>query len=635
MPVNRRIPIFVSVFILLCAAALGFTYSIPPTYVATARIQVDPGANPDKAQDTAPFVANETQALTSNEMFEKLLGVVSKNPTFWKFSSVPRLRETLAAAVAPGTNVIELQARGSERELLPQLLELWSTAYLDSRGTRRTVDRELTIEDARKAVAALEGRIARKRSELDEFRRRNGIVSPEREENEVAAEMKSVTGALNEARNKAIDAESRLSSAKASIADGKPVYRAQDKATVAQLEQRLLELRQKLRDQEINFTPQYLAMEPGVKALHANIQQLEKQIEDTRRTSGQALVSEAAQDLLTAQKNVTRLEAQLGQRRNDALKFTSRFAEHKAQTSELTQVEGQLGQAKQRLALLERSERGREPTYELLGRPTVPERPVHPDYVLYTAASVGGALIGALLTVLLVEFLNPRPKPEPTFQQPIIQIAYPALSGGIPHRLSGSMTALPLQHQSLPSPPDPIQRELSIAEVYALWEAATNDGRLALASLFSGMTLNELAALNWSGVDLQRRNVAAGPTQRLQPITAPFAQELEAKRQERIDSDAVAATSLGQPYSVEDLEGLIAAAAYDAGLQQSEAIDSNTVRHTYISFLVRQGVRLSELELVVGPMPPASFLYYRNLSSGGVALPLTALDRVFPTFKGA
>jgi hypothetical protein len=37
----------------------------------------------------------------------------------------------------------------------------------------------------------------------------------------------------------------------------------------------------------------------------------------------------------------------------------------------------------------------------------------------------------------------------------------------------------------------------------------------------------------------------------------------------------------------------------------------------------------------VGPVPPASFLYYRNLSTGGVGLPFTALDRVFPAFKTA
>jgi hypothetical protein len=413
------------------------------------------------------------------------------------------------------------------------------------------------------------------------------------------------------------------------------VYRAQDKVTLAQLEQRLLDLRQKLKDQEVNFTPQYLAMEPSVKALHANIQQLEKQIDETRRTSGQALVSEATQDLFTAQKNVSRLEAQLAQRRNDALKFTSRFGEHKAQTAELTQVEGQLAQAKQRLSLLERTERGREPKYDLLGQPTVPEKPVHPDYVLYTAGSVGGAMIAALLAVLLVEFLNPRPKPEPSFQQPLIQIAYPAFPGGIPPQLAGSIAALPLQPQALPPPHDAMQRELSVAEVYALWEAATSDGRLALAALFSGLTLDELAALRWNAVDLDKGHIVAGPAQRLQPITPPFANELHSKRKQRIDSEAVATTSLGQPYSVEDLEGLIAAAAHDAGLRQSETSDAHAVRHTYISFLVRQGIRLSDLELMVGPVAPASFLYYRNLSPGTVGLAFTAVNRVFPAFRSA
>ena len=631
---NRRLAIFLAVFILLCSIGLGYTYSIVPTYVASARLQVDPGTD-DKPQERTPFVANEAQALTSNEMLESVLATLSKKPEFWKFGSVPRLRDTVAAVPVPGTSVIELQARGSDRELLPALLEHWSTAYLESRGARRTVDRELTIEDARKAVESLETRVARQRSELDGLRRRYGIVSPEREDNEVAAEMKSLIGALNDARNKMIDAESRLSSAKAGIADGKAVYRAQDKATISQLEQRLLESRQKLKDLEVNFTPQYLAMEPSVKALHANIAQLEKQIEDTRRTSQQALLNETTQDLLTAQKNVSRLESQFGQRRSDALRFTSRFAEHKAQATELAQVEGQLAQARQRLALLERSERGREPRYELLGRPIVAEKPVYPDYALYAAATVGGAFIAALLAVLLVEFLDPRPKPETSFQQPIIQIAYPALPGERAPRIIGPMTALPHRAEALPAPDRAALNELSVPEVYALWEAATHDGRLALAALFSGLTLDELALLKWNDVDLEGQRVTiVDPAHRVQPITEPFVEELKSKGQRRGDTDAVAATRTGQPYSVDDLAGLIAAAAHDAGITQSQMVSAETVRHTYISFLVKQGARLSELELVVGPVAPASFLYYRNLSQGA-GVPFTALNRVFPAFRSA
>jgi succinoglycan biosynthesis transport protein ExoP len=632
--VNRRLVIFLAIFILVSGIGLGYTYSIVPTYLASARLQVDPGTD-DKSHERAAFVANEAQALTSNEMLQSVLAAVSNKPAFWNFASVSRLRDTLAAVPVPGTNVIELQARGSDREQLPALLEHWSAAYLESRGARRTVDRELTIEDARKAVESLEARVAQKRGELDGLRRRYGIVSPEREDNEVAAEMKSLLTALNDARNKLVDSESRLSSAKAGIADGKPVYRAQDKATIAQLEQRLLESRQKLKDLEVNFTPQYLAMEPSVKALHANIAQVEKQIEDTRRTSQQALLNETTQDLLTAQKNVSRLEAQFGQRRNDALKFTSRFAEQKAQASELGQVEAQLAQARQRLAQLERSERAREPKYELLGRPSVAEKPVHPDYALYAAASAGGAFLAALLAVLLVEFLDPRPKPQTSFAQPIIQIAYPALAGDIAPRIIGPMAALPLRREALPAPEQATLRELSVAEVYALWDAATHDSRLALGALFSGLTLDELAGLKWNDVDLDGQRVTiVQPARRVQPITEPFAEQLKAKWQRRGDADIVAATGTGRAYSVDDLEGLIAAAAHDAGITQSQTISAETVRHTYISFLVKQGARLSELELVVGPVAPASFLHYRNLSHGA-GVPFTELDRVFPTFRSA
>jgi integrase len=174
-----------------------------------------------------------------------------------------------------------------------------------------------------------------------------------------------------------------------------------------------------------------------------------------------------------------------------------------------------------------------------------------------------------------------------------------------------------------------------VPDVHALWEAATPDARLALAALFSGLTLPELAGLSWAHVDFDRNSVSIGVTRRVQPITIPFSAELKAKRHERIEHDAVAVPRSGHPYSVEDLEGLIAAAAHDAGLEQSATVDAAAVRQTYINFLVRQGVRLSELERVVGPIPASAFLYYRNLSPAGAGRPFAALDFVFPAFRNS
>ena len=628
---NRRILIFICVFVIACAGGLGYTYSVEPTYVASARIQVDAGSDPEKPHEVAAFVANQTQALTSNDVLESVLAAISNKPAFWRYGSVPLLREVLTANSSPGTSVIELQARGSERALLPQLLDVWASIYLQSRGTRRTIDRELGIEDARKTVASIEARVARKRMELEEFRRRNNIVSPEREENEVAAEMRSLTGALNDARKKEIEAESRLSTSKAGVAEGKPVYREQDKAAIAQLEQRVLDLRQKLKDLEVKFTPDYLAMDPNVKAMNANIAQLERKIEETRRSSQQAMLNEAAQDVLTAQKNVSRLENQFGQRRSDALRFTSRFAEHKAQTTELAQLEAQLAQARQRQAQLERAERAREPSYELLGRPAVPEKPVHPDYTLYTGFTLGAALIAALFAVLLVEFLSPRPKPEPAYPQPIIQIAYPALAGlpeNQPLRLAGTATALPGSPYALP-PVAPAMRELTVPEVQALWHASTGEGRFVVAALFSGLTLDELASLKWSDVDT-RSNLLTLPDDRVHALIPPFADLL--REAAGTLKEGYVASKRGTMLSTDDLAGLLAAAAHDAGLEQAESVDADMMRHTYISFLVRQGARLSELERVVGPLPPASFLHYRKLSPRGPGVHLSALNIVFPAF---
>jgi polysaccharide biosynthesis transport protein len=636
---NRRLIVFLTVFLIVCAGGLGYTYSIPPTYVATATIQVEPATVGEHILDRARFTSNEAQTLNSNEIFERLLERLrGRGPTLSGFGDAASLREVLTARAVPGTNTIELQARGSDRSQLAGLVDLWAATYLETRAVRRTGDRTASVDEARASVSAMEARVARKRADLDDFRRRHDIVSPEREENEVAAQMRSLTTALNDARNKLIDAESRVSAIQAGMANGAPVYRAQDKAVINQLEQQILDLRQKFKDLELKYTPEYLAVEPGVKTMRANLRQLEQQVEKTQKDSQQATLNEAMQDVVLAKKNVSRLEAQLMDRRADAQKFTSQFAEHKARASDLTQIEAQLGQAKERLARLEGTERAREARYELLGGASVPDKPAHPDYTQYTAFSIGGALLAALLAVVLVDFLSPKARPE-AMQPPIIQIAYPSLPSGSATdalQLPGRQAQLPRHTSRLAlEAAQESQRELTVPEVHALWDAATKDGRLAIAALFSGVTFEELALLSWRDVDLDRDTLQFHEPERTQPLLRPLRDELHA-RVASADADALVATSSrGTELGVADLAGLVAAAAHDAGLEHAEEVDARVLRHTYISFLVKQGLRLSELEKAVGLVPAASFLQYRTVSPRGPGLPLEAVNCIFPAFGRA
>jgi len=55
-------------------------------------------------------------------------------------------------------------------------------------------------------------------------------------------------------------------------------------------------------------------------------------------------------------------------------------------------------------------------------------------------------------------------------------------------------------------------------------------------------------------------------------------------------------------------------AAVDSGLPDPQQITAEAVRHSYIAYLVRQGLRLSDLEQVVGYLEPPEMLSYSTYS---------------------
>ena len=79
-----------------------------------------------------------------------------------------------------------------------------------------------------------------------------------------------------------------------------------------------------------------------------------------------------------------------------------------------------------------------------------------------------------------------------------------------------------------------------------------------------------------------------------------------------------------------ELESLIARAANDAGLDHSSEITSQVLRHTYISYLVRQGGRLTEIAQLTGPFPSAYQAAYALISPPGPGIPLTEIELLYP-----
>ena len=462
---------------------------------------------------------------------------------------------------------------------------------------------------------------------MEAFRKKYDIVSLEREENQVMSQLKGLNSALNDARAKEANAEARLLATQENVAAGKPGERPRDQAIIANLERRANELRERARDFEHDYTAQYLAMDPKYKALRANLARIEQQIESERKTSGEQALRSAEEDVTASRETTQRLQQQLATRKRDIQEFTTRFAEHTALASELRRVEESYNAAKERLDTLEIGHKAARPLVAVLSAPSIPERPLRPDYWRDALLAIAGCGLLGLIAVWFVEFFRRSGVPQPVpVTQPIIQIAYTPSDQPV-----ATIPALAMPAPRLLETPPRLPRELSGPEVHALWHAATPAAQVVIAALLSGLSLEALSALRYDDVDLERGLIhtrVGGAGSYL--LREPLKQLLSERRTSSGGQREVAAQD---GISLDDAEALIACAACDAGLAQPAEVDSGVLRHTYFAYLARQGARLSDIGRLIGHIAPAVLREYGRLSPPGPGIALEQIDPVLPALR--
>jgi len=157
---------------------------------------------------------------------------------------------------------------------------------------------------------------------------------------------------------------------------------------------------------------------------------------------------------------------------------------------------------------------------------------------------------------------------------------------------------------------------------------------LVIAALFCGLSIDELAALRYKDIDLGAgRLCVTTASNRSYCLHEPL-KHLLSERHVGRDGAVFLADTQGNPLTTEDLEGLITCAACDAGLTFPAEVTSKVLRHTYLAYLVRQGVRLADVRDMFGGVAPASLREYGQLSPPGPGLPFGQIDPVFPALRG-
>jgi polysaccharide biosynthesis transport protein len=649
-PRSRRLFVFSCVCLTVLALGLAYTVMQPAEYQATARLEITPAsATTPPADETSGAKTGaeaaggaahgprsfltEVQVLTSRPLIEEVAERLTKSgdlPPDIGSDPVDGLRHMLSTETVEGTQVVLLRAEGPQRQFLARLVNSLTSVYQEHLATAYEKSTGSGADQLRDSVQALDQKVVAKRQEVDAFRSSNDIVSTERDENQLLSAAKGLGTDLNEAKGKLAAAEGQLRAVRnAAASGGQGLVAAKDNPTVADLERRASQLREELHDLQQRFTPQYLDLDPAAKATRARLDNLEQQIKTERAVGQRAAVAEAEGKVTAAREAVEQLQQQINENKSAVQTFMVRFGEFKAMQEDLTHLEQLHRAASDRLARLEASDSEVAPQVEILEAATVPQLPWRPLYARDAGISLGAAVALGFLAVWLVEFFS-RPEPETAVveRRPWWPVAV------------GRGTAVPspplfaAEAARLPAP-DPAPRELTDAEIAALIRATSDDGRLILMGLLSGLSAEEIVALNWDQIDLDAGAIrVSGESPRLLPLSDPLRQLITAHRALQPQAAGVVLRSTsGGPLPLDDIRSLVMYAAYDAGIEGADEVTPRTLRHTYLAYLLRQGIRLADVGRIAGRLPQEELAAYMRFAPSQPRQPLEQIELVLPAFR--
>jgi polysaccharide biosynthesis transport protein len=431
---RRKLLVFSASFLLLAVAGLLYSYSRPAIYLASARVQINPGAVQVEAAvasggtqgaNTLRPLPNELQVLTSRPLVKEALEKIAPGQAavLAQFGADPAstLQAGLDAVVAEGTDIVELSSRGPDAQWAARLVNALVVAYTRQLGEAYAQTASTSLAQTRDEVARLTQKVQAQRRQVEDFRLRHSIVSFEREENDILGRVKGQTEAQNKANEKLAMAEGRLRAMTESASTGRPIAApTRPNATLENMEQRASEAREELSELNRGFTPEYLAMDPRARALRTRLAELERQIAGQRQSSSQSAqtdqsagLADAREEASAARATVARIAQQSAGDRSALQKFASRFDEFRTLRDALAPLESLLRDASQRLVRQEAGEASRRPSVRVLEPAVTPREPWQPQYTRDAAIVLGSAFLLALLAVWVVELFNRVDAPPP------------------------------------------------------------------------------------------------------------------------------------------------------------------------------------------------------------------------------
>lgn len=617
---SRRFKIFASAFLVFNLIGQVYVFQRPAIYQSKTTLLTTAPSLLDQpnAEANIQHVAVQGNILTGRELLEKTR---EKLVTFTakEVPPVVNIHDMLLVRPVAETNLIELLAEGNDNQLLPLLLNSLTEQYETFRQQQIEINTDKTTGVLGAQLENLTLEVEEKRDELDRFRSTHSILSMARDENQVLARLKGLNESLNKASDSEVNSKARVDAIRKSIQQGRPVVPDSDKRELVNLQQRAQELRERLSELDRRFTRDYLALQPSLKVIPEQLEAVQRKIRGLKQEGQSIVLTEAEQTYQAAKQATAEITQQIKDYKSTATEFTRRFAEHEALVLELEDLEQNQREVQDRLIQIKVEQREKFPQMKVVEAAYATTSPIRPAYWRDSAIVLFLASIAGLLLIWLFEFLKKDEKPETSSIPGWIQITrndnghQPLGFDEKPAQLNPSETA------TLESHPHP---GLTTNEINQLLISANDSGKLAISLLLSGLTPEEITADNLATYDAQNGHLEVNSTPARKIKTAPAVSQLLSDT-ENIPTDNA------------DIEALVTCAAYDSTLKEPASINTSLLRKSYIIYLVRQGLKLSELEKIIGPTPTQELAGYATYLPEQAGKTIDEVDLFYPALKAS
>ena len=618
---------------------MTYVYTRPAEYRAVARLQISPAGIVAEGNDArAPALQGdpksfltEVQVLTSRPLLEEVVKRIKnegKLPSLGQ-DPVDAVQRMLRAEPVEGTQVVQLSAEGSQQALVSELVNTVAEAYRQHVADSFQDSAASTNADVSDEAQALRKQVLAKQHAVEVLRERYDIVSLDRKENEVLAKIEGLNRSYAETNEQVAKAQGRLQALRSAVAAGKPIARAQDGPALATIEQSISTLREQARALERRYSPALLALDPDTKTLPSRIAELEQRFKDQQAASGQAAVADAEDELSGAETTVSRLRKDLDDNQKGAREFAARLSEFKVMQDDLDHLQAMERAVLDRSTKLQSSVRERAPRVQIVEAAAPSFAPWRPDYTLNALISLAGSIVFGLFATWLADFLGgPAPERATMVHH---SLALPSM---------GRYSAPPLRTINTPSQvqlpaPDPASRELDDPEIAGLIANSSDDLCLVVVALLMGLSPAEIVTLSWDQIDFACPSInVGGAFARTIRLEEPLTTVLRQRHRSTPEAAAmILRNDRAESLTVEDLNRLVLYGAYDAGLDHPQEVTSATLRHTYLAFLLQQGIRAADISRIAGHIPQDEMVAYMQLALPRARLPLEQIDCIHPALR--